>query len=104
MVRNHFLSNTDDEEVCGVREMLVQKKKKKKRKHMKWEKSIYHKKYGFGWFSKMRYKSMPVNKNKTITKLRTKMHISNGKKTKHIVVSFIRLDISYTAVNLEKYI
>lgn len=34
MVRNHFLSNTDDEEVCGVREMLVQKKKKK-RKHMK---------------------------------------------------------------------
>lgn len=47
---------------------------------------------------------MPVNKNKTITKLRTKMHISNGKKTKHIVVYFIRLDISYTAVNLEKYI
>lgn len=32
MVRNHFLSNTDDEEVCGVREMLVQKKKKKKKK------------------------------------------------------------------------
>lgn len=28
MVRNHFLSNTDDEEVCGVREMLVQKEQK----------------------------------------------------------------------------
>lgn len=48
---------------------------------------------------------MPVNKNKTTTQLRTKTHISNGKKnSKHIVVSFIRLDISYTAVNLEKYI
>lgn len=23
MVRNHFLSNTDDKEVCGAREMLV---------------------------------------------------------------------------------
>lgn len=35
MVRNHFLSNTDDEEVCGVREMLVQKKKKKKTYEMR---------------------------------------------------------------------
>lgn len=28
MVRNHFLSNTDDEEVHGVREMLVQEEQK----------------------------------------------------------------------------
>lgn len=61
MVINHFLSNTDDEVVCGVKEMLVQKEEKTQ----KVKKSICHRKYGFGWFSKMRYKIMPVNKNKT---------------------------------------
>lgn len=28
MVGNHFLSNTEDEEGCGVREMLVQEEQK----------------------------------------------------------------------------
>lgn len=54
---------------------------------------------GFSWFLKMRYKSMPVNAK--TKKLKNKMHISNGKISKPLIVL---LDISCTEVNLEKYI
>lgn len=37
-------------------------------------------------------------------KLKTKMHISNGKSLNLLWFSLFRLDISYTSVNLEKYI
>lgn len=40
-------------------------------------------------FLKMRYKSMPVNA-KTRKKLKTKMHISNGKSL-NLIVFFIRI-------------
>lgn len=52
-------------------------------------------------FLKWGIKSMPVNA-KSKTKWETKMHNSNGKISKPLIVLF-RLDISCTAVNLEKY-
>lgn len=56
---------------------------------------------GFSWFLKWGIKNMPVNA-KSKTKWETNMHNSNGKISKPLIVLF-RLDISCTAVNLEKY-
>lgn len=41
-------------------------------------------------FLKMRYKRMPVNA-KTRKKIKTKMHISNGKISKPLIVFFIQI-------------
>ena len=106
MVTNHSLSNTDEETegrggAGGEGTSVVGS-----RKGVKWGRRICHRKYRIHWiFFKMRYYKKCASKCKSKTKLKTKMHNFQHKKSLNLLqFSLFGLDISFTAVNLEKYI